>query len=86
MAGRFQNVVVALARRTFVFEHVQGLHGLRPAPFQNVVLAVALRTFVYTIFKSFTKHCALVGFRTMREWRSGTIQDRQDATVKLIRG
>eukprot|EP00959_Pyramimonas_sp_CCMP1952_P099187 2073689-Pyramimonas_sp.AAC.1 len=33
-----------------------------------------------------TRDGVLEGFKIMREWRSGSTQDRQDATVRLIRG
>eukprot|EP00959_Pyramimonas_sp_CCMP1952_P063882 1334643-Pyramimonas_sp.AAC.1 len=72
---------------------MQELHGLRAVPFQNVALAFARRTFHLTACKNFTdshhqraKNCVLKGFRIMREWRSGTTQDCQDATVRSARG
>eukprot|EP00959_Pyramimonas_sp_CCMP1952_P291957 6106276-Pyramimonas_sp.AAC.1 len=49
----FQNVVLALAPRTFIVK-MQQLHGLRAGGFQNVVLALAPRTFVLNMCKSFT--------------------------------
>eukprot|EP00959_Pyramimonas_sp_CCMP1952_P287204 6006175-Pyramimonas_sp.AAC.1 len=69
MAGRFQNVVLASAPRTFVQK--LELHRLRAGGYQHMVVALTPRTSSYNNLQEFHRS----EWSTHQKWWFGTIPD-----------